>query len=72
MSHTDKNGAPKLVADCTLPLTAKGCVDMVITEKAVITIDSGGFVLKELMNEEDLDDVLRLTDGKVRIELPLS
>lgn len=45
---------------------------MVITEKAVITIDSGGFVLQELMNEGDLDDVSWLTEGKIRIDGPLS
>ncbi|KAA6451776.1 3-oxoacid CoA-transferase subunit B [Bacillus swezeyi] len=72
MSHTDKSGAPKLVKTCTLPLTAKGCVDMVITDKAVITIENDGFVLKELMNEADLEDVLRLTDGKIKIDQPLS
>ncbi|MFN2745702.1 MULTISPECIES: 3-oxoacid CoA-transferase subunit B [Bacillus] len=72
MSHTDKNGAPKLVENCTLPLTAKGCVDMVITDKAVIAIEHEGFVLKELMNGADLEDVLRLTDGKVRIDQPFS
>ncbi|MED1741066.1 3-oxoacid CoA-transferase subunit B [Bacillus swezeyi] len=72
MSHTDKSGAPKLVKNCTLPLTAKGCVDMVITDKAVITIENDGFVLKELMNEADLEDVLRLTDGKIKIDQPLS
>ncbi|MGN9865089.1 3-oxoacid CoA-transferase subunit B [Bacillus swezeyi] len=72
MSHTDKSGAPKLVKSCTLPLTAKGCVDMVITDKAVITIENDGFVLKELMNEADLEDVLRLTGGKIKIDQPLS
>ncbi|MEC1260017.1 3-oxoacid CoA-transferase subunit B [Bacillus swezeyi] len=72
MSHTDKSGAPKLVKNCTLPLTAKGCVDMVITDKAVITIENDGFVLKELMNEADLEDVLRLTDGKIKIDQTLS
>ncbi|ATH92068.1 3-oxoacid CoA-transferase subunit B [Bacillus glycinifermentans] len=72
MSHTDKNGAPKLLEACTLPLTAKACVDMVITDKAVFAIENNHFVLKELMNEAALDDVLRLTDGRVQIDLPFS
>ncbi|GIN68064.1 putative coenzyme A transferase subunit beta [Bacillus sonorensis] len=72
MSHTDKHGAPKLLESCTLPLTARGCVDMIITDKAVIEIKNNSFVLKELMNEASVDDVLRLTDGRVRIDLPFS
>jgi 3-oxoacid CoA-transferase B subunit len=43
--HTDKLGNPKLVAECTLPLTAKGCVDTLITERALFRKIDGQMVL---------------------------
>ncbi|MEZ4384557.1 MAG: 3-oxoacid CoA-transferase subunit B [Nannocystaceae bacterium] len=47
MSHRSHNGTSKLVEACSLPLTAKGCVDLVITDLGVIAIDDGGFRLVE-------------------------
>lgn len=70
MSHTDQKGRPKLTERCTLPLTAAGCVDLIITEKAVLEVDSHHFILKELMNGSTIDEVTRLTDAE--IDMPFS
>lgn len=48
MNHTDKNGVPKIVKTCSLPLTAANCVDMVITDLAVFKINEGSMILSEL------------------------
>lgn len=57
MSHTDKNGNPKIVDQCHLPLTAAACVDMIITEMAVFIINQGKLELKELFAPFTLEDV---------------
>ncbi len=57
MTHTSRNGAPKIVPACTLPLTAIGAVDMVITDKAVFEFIDGQLTLTELLGEATLQDV---------------
>ena len=49
MTHTTPKGAPKIVPRCTLPLTARGVVDMLITDLAVFRFDGGRLTLVELM-----------------------
>jgi len=67
-THTTKNGAPKLLNTCTLPLTAPACVDMIITELAVITVDrQRGLVLQEIAEETDLATVLGATAAQLII-----
>ncbi len=57
MEHTSKNG-PKIVKRCTLPLTAAKEVDLIITERCVISVEKEGLVLKEINPLFSLDDVL--------------
>ena len=63
MQHTSKNGKPKLVKQCTLPITGMGEADMVVTEYAVFVFDKGRLILKELSPEITLDELRSITDA---------
>jgi acetate CoA/acetoacetate CoA-transferase beta subunit len=63
MSHTDKNGAPKIVKKCSLPITAFQCVKMIITEMAVFEIVPKGLVLKEIMPGYTMADIQNSTEA---------
>lgn len=66
MEHTAK-GSPKILKECTLPLTAAGEVDLIITEMAVIEVTDEGLVLKELGPEATVEDVIAATDAELII-----
>jgi acetate CoA/acetoacetate CoA-transferase beta subunit len=55
MEHCTRDGQPRLLAECTLPLTACGCVSLVVTELAVFTIENGHLQLQELMPGVDIE-----------------
>jgi len=61
MEHTNKNGEPKILKKCTLPLTAQSQVDMIITDMAVIERRDGKLVLMEVAPGYSLKDVLEAT-----------
>lgn len=48
MQHTTKHGEPKLLRACTLPLTGQRCVDLVVTDRAVVAVTPDGFELREV------------------------
>lgn len=64
MKHTTKQGEPKLVAECTYPLTAKGIVSKIYSDLAVLELDRGAGVtyLVDLAPGVDRDEVKELTD----------
>jgi acetate CoA/acetoacetate CoA-transferase beta subunit len=67
MNHVNRQGKPKIVKRCTLPLTAKACVDLIITEMAVIKVTENGLVLREVMYPYTLDQLLSCTDAPLTI-----
>jgi 3-oxoacid CoA-transferase B subunit len=70
MRHCDKSGAPKLVARCSLPLTAPGCVSLVVTELGVFSVDGrDGLTLIELMESVSLEQVRRRTGAPFSVRL---
>ncbi len=63
MSHTNKFGQPKIVKQCTYPLTAASCVQMIITERAVFTIKDKQLILKEIFAPYTLEEVTASTEA---------
>lgn len=63
MSHTDKAGNPKIVRECTLPLTGKGVVDAIVSEYGRFAVDkeAGILVVQQLAEGVELDTVRRFT-----------
>lgn len=66
MVHTQK-GAHKILKECTLPLTAKQQVNLIITEMAVIEITEEGLVLREIGPEATIEDVVAATGAELII-----
>lgn len=70
MEHTAK-GSPKILKECTLPLTAKEEVDLIITEMGVMEITEEGIVLIELHPEFSLEDIQNATEAKLIVSKDL-
>ncbi|MCA9298823.1 MAG: CoA transferase subunit B [Phycisphaerales bacterium] len=69
MDHCNKNGESKLVESCTLPLTGRQCVDMLITDLGVLEMDPdrGRFALKELAPGVTADEMRAKSAGEILI-----
>jgi len=67
MEHTSKKGEAKILRECTLPLTGKACIDMVITDLCVLEMDRDArrFRLKELAPGVSKDEVLEKTEAEI-------
>jgi 3-oxoadipate CoA-transferase beta subunit len=61
MDHTTKDGAPKIVKECTYPLTGLACVDVIVTDLAVIDMKSEGLVLREMAPGWTKEEIQNLT-----------
>jgi 3-oxoacid CoA-transferase subunit B len=68
-SHTSKDGKPKIVKKCALPLTGEKVVHRIITELAVFDIDSKGLILRKKADDISIEDLQKITEPKFRIEL---
>ncbi len=67
MNHCNKKGESKIVKECTLPLTAKQCVSLIITEMGVIEVNEQGLLLLEVMAPYTVEDVISKTNAPLLI-----
>jgi 3-oxoacid CoA-transferase subunit B len=65
MTHASKHGDSKLLANCTLPLTGKGCIKKVLTDLAFIEIKEGRFHLLERAPGVSVEEIIKLTAGEL-------
>lgn len=67
MEHCAKDGSSKMLKNCTLPLTGKGKVSMVVTELGVFRIGADGFILEEIAPGVDVETIKNKTEGELMI-----
>ena len=67
MEHSDRQGQPKIVEECTFPLTGKGCVYLIVTDLAVIECDGQGLTLKEVAPGWTPEEVQQLTAARLTV-----
>ncbi len=67
MEHVNKNGAPKILKKCTLPLTAVGEVDLIVTDMAFIRVTKKGLVLEEIAEDTTVEEVVKATEAPLHV-----
>ena len=67
MTHASKHGESKLLHDCTLPLTGKGCIKRVLTDLALMDIEDCRFILRERAPGVSVDEIASLTAGILEV-----
>jgi 3-oxoacid CoA-transferase subunit B len=68
MEHTTKDGKPKILKQCTLPLTGTGVVDTIVTELAYIEVTPEGLLLKEIAPDTTPEAIQKLTEPVLAID----
>ena len=68
MDHVSKDGSSKIKKQCELPLTGKGVVNKIITERAVIEVTENGLVLTEVFEGFSVQDIIDSTDAPLDTE----
>jgi 3-oxoacid CoA-transferase subunit B len=67
MEHTTKDGEPKIVKECSLPLTGVGVVNLIVTELGVIEVTPRGLVLRELAPGVSPEAMQKVTEPKLQL-----
>ena len=71
MEHVTKDGAPKIVKQCTYPLTGLACVDTIVTDVAVIDVKPDGLALREVAPGWTVEEVQKLTGARLITKGPI-
>ncbi|MBM6619970.1 CoA transferase subunit B [Bacillus suaedaesalsae] len=68
MEHVNRDGAPKILKECTLPLTGKGVVNRIITDRAVIDVTENGLKLVEVAEGYSVEDIQNSTGTELILD----
>jgi len=67
MEHTTKDGRPRILRECTYPLTGRGCVDLIVTDLAVVEVGPAGLTLREVAPGWAPGEVAAVTDAPLAL-----